>query len=124
MENMEALGLFEGKPSALALYQRFEENVLAALGLVHIKTGKTQISFSNRHMFACVLRLQKKKDLPAEYIVVTFGLGRRESSPRIEAAVEPYPNRWTHHLLIQTPQEMNQELMGWMREAYDFSASK
>ncbi len=37
---------------------------------------------------------------PEVYIVVTFGLGYRVESPRIDVAVEPYPGRFTHHVLI------------------------
>ena len=36
-------------------------------------------------------------------LVVSFGLGRREPSPRIGAAVEPYPGRWTHHAAVIVP---------------------
>lgn len=71
-----------------------------------------------------MMRLRKKKELPPAYIVVTFGLERRETSPRVAAAAEPYPNRWTHHVLIERPEELDEELMGWVKEAYDFSAAK
>lgn len=123
---MDALFFFDGNPGALSLYEAFEEKVLRAVGPVHIKTGKTQITFSNRHIFSCVsmMRLRKKKELPPAYIVVTFGLERRETSPRVAAAAEPYPNRWTHHVLIERPEELDEELMGWVKEAYDFSAAK
>lgn len=126
MENLEALSFFEGKPDALSLYEAFKKQVLRLAQPITIKTGKTQITFSNRHIFACVsmMRLRKKKELPSEYIVVTFGLGRREISPRIEAAAEPYPNRWTHHVLVEKPDDIDEELLGWIREAYAFSANK
>lgn len=37
---------------------------------------------------------------PEVYIVVTFRLGYCVESPRIDAAVEPYPGHWTHYVLI------------------------
>ena len=70
------------------------------------------------------MRVRKKQDLPDPYLVVTFGLDRQVSSPRIAVSVEPYPNRWTHHVLIQSSQEIDEELLGWLREAYVFSAQK
>ena len=45
-------------------------------------------------------------------------------SPRIDAAVEPYPNRWTHHVLVQGMEEIDEELMGWVKEAALFAAGK
>ena len=68
--------------------------------------------------------LRKKKDCPESYIVVTFGLDKRVESPRIEAASEPYPNRWTHHLLISHAGEIDDELMAWIKSAADFSEKK
>ena len=45
------------------------------------------------------MHVRKKKDCPPFYTVVTFGLNHGLDSMRIGIAVEPYPNRWTHHLL-------------------------
>lgn len=56
--------------------------------------------------------------------MVTFGLGHKVESPRIDVATEPYPGRWTHHVLIGEPDEVDDELMAWVREAAEFSAAK
>lgn len=117
---------FDRHPDALPLYEKFEKCVKDFVPEVRIKVQKTQISFYNRHMFACVsfARVRKKRDCPDCYIVVTFGLKHRAESPRIDIATEPYPNRWTHHVLISEPDEIDDELMGWIREAADFSDRK
>ena len=93
---------------------------------VKIKVQKTQISFYNRHLFACVsfARVRKKKDCPDIYIVITFGLEYRADSPRIDIATEPYPNRWTHHVLVSEEEQIDEELLGWVEEASAFSAAK
>ena len=77
-------------------------------------------------MFACVsfARVRKKKDCPDSYIVVTFGLDHRAVSPRIDIATEPYPNRWTHHVLISELSEIDDELIAWVEEAACFSDRK
>ena len=64
------------------------------------------------------------KERPEVYIVVTFGLGYRLESPRVDAAVEPYPGRFTHHVLVSGTGEVDDELMGWVKEAAVFSAGK
>lgn len=43
---------------------------------------------------------------------------------RIDAAVEPYPGRWTHHVLIAGTGEIDDKLMGWIKEAAAFSDQK
>ena len=124
--NQDILRFFDGKPQALFLYETFEEKLFSMLGDVTVKVQKTQIAFANRYNFAFVsfLPVRKAKDRPDHYIVVTIGLGRRLDSPRVDAAVEPYPNRWTHHILISSPEEIDGELMGWVREAAEFAARK
>lgn len=122
----EVLLFFEKHAGALPIFEKFKNQVMETMDGVCMKVQKTQISFYNRHMFACVsfLRVRKAKDMPPDYIVVTFGLNRREDSPRIDAAVEAYPGRWTHHVVVASEDEVDHELMGWVREACDFSAVK
>lgn len=124
--NQDTLSFFDGRQGAVPLYEAFERRVLADIGQVDIKVQKTQIAFSNRHRFAFVsfLPVRKAKERPENYIVVTFGLGHRIASPRIDAATEPYPNRWTHHVLISGEEEIDDELMGWIKAAAVFSAEK
>ena len=117
---------FNEKPAALPLYQAFAKRLLAEIDNVTIKVQKTQISFSNRHNFAFVsfLPVRKAKERPETYITVTFGLQYKKESLRIDTASEPYPNRWTHHMLISSEEEIDDELMGWIKEAAAFSAGK
>ena len=124
--NQDILCFFDKKPDALPLYEAFEQKVLSAMPDVSVKVQKTQIAFSNRHHFAFVsfLPVRKAKERPEVFIVVTFGLGYRVDSPRIDAAVEPYPHRWTHHVLISDKAEIDDELLDWVKEAGAFSAGK
>ena len=122
----QVLLFFDKVPDALPLYAELERRILAEYPDTRIKVQKTQISFYNMHLFACVsfAKVRKKADRPDSYIVVTFGLEHRVDSPRIDIATEPYPNRWTHHVLISDLSEIDDELMGWIREAAEFSDRK
>lgn len=122
----QVLLFFDKVPDALPLYAELERRILAEYPDTRVKVQKTQISFYNRHLFACVsfAKVRKKADRPDSYIVVTFGLEHRVDSPRIDIATEPYPNRWTHHVLISDLSEIDDELMGWIREAAEFSDRK
>ncbi len=108
------------------MYEAFEERVFSEVDGVKVKVQKTQIAFSNRRQFAFVsfLPVRKAKERPEVYIMVTFGLGYRLKSPRIDAAVEPYPGRFTHHVMVSGTEEIDDELMKWVKEAAAFSASK
>lgn len=124
--NQDILYFFDKNPDALPLYEVFEQKVFSEIGSVSVKVQKTQISFSNKHnfAFASFLPVRKAKERPLVYLVITFGLAYRVESPRIDVATEPYPNRWTHHVLISKIEEIDDELMGWVKEASVFSAGK
>ena len=121
----DVLSFFEGHPAELALYEvlfaRMEERFPDA----RVKVQKSQISFYGRHLFAAAsLPVRRKKDWPRECLVVTIGLSHPLDSPRAAVTVEPYPGRWTNHVLLSREEEIDEELMEWLREAYDFAESK
>lgn len=122
----EIYSFFREHMDALPIYERLEEEIRARIPDARMKVSKTQIGFSWKRGFAYAsfLPVRKAKERPSVYLTVTFGLAYRQESPRIDAAVEPYPNRWTHHVMVGSPEEIDEELMGWIREAADFSAAK
>lgn len=124
--NADTLFFFNEHMDALPLYQRLEALIEEQILDVKIKVSKTQISFSNKRGFAVAsfLPVRKAKDRPKSFLTVTFGLPVRVDSPRVDAASEPYPNRWTHHVLVSSLEEIDEELMGWIKAAAAFSASK
>ena len=126
MINPDALFFFDKNPAALPLFEAFEEQLRQRVGEFTVRVQKTQITYANRYVFACVsfLKVRKAKQRPPVYIVITFGLDHRLESPRIDAAVEASPRRWTHHVLISDVSEIDEELMGWVHQAYRFSAEK
>lgn len=121
----DLLFFFDGKPRELALYQHLETQMELLVPETSVKVQKSQISFYGRHLFAAAsLPLRRRKTWPEECILVTFGLGYRLDSPRIAAAAEPYPGRWTHHVVVSQEEQVDGELLDWIREAYAFSRSK
>lgn len=124
--NEDILFFFGEHLNVLPMYERLEKLVLAQIPDVKIKVAKTQITFANKRGFAFVSfkPCRKAKERPATWMTVTFGLGYRKESPRIDVATEPYPGRWTHHVMVGNAEEIDEELIGWIREAADFAASK
>lgn len=122
----EILFFFNEHMDALPLYQRLEALILEQIPDVRIKVSKTQIGFFNKRGFAFVSfnPCRRAKDRPETWMTVTFGLAFRVDDPRIDVATEPYPNRWTHHVTVSRAEDMDGQLLGWIREAAAFSASK
>lgn len=124
--NSNTLFFFGQHLDALPMYEKLEEQILAQIPDVKIKVAKTQITFANKRGFAFVTfnPCRRAKDRPEVWMTVTFGLGYRKESPRIDVATEPYPKRWTHHVMVGSPEEIDEELMDWIVEAAMFSAGK
>ena len=122
----DVLLFFGEHMEALPIYERLEDAILTRIPDVKIKVAKTQITFANRRGFAFVSfnPCRKAKDRPAVWMTISFGLGCRRESPRIDVATEPYPGRWTHHVMVGTPNEIDGELLGWIQEAADYAFSK
>ena len=121
----DLLRFFSGKSLELALYQALLRHMEAEFPDASVKVQKSQISFYGRHLFAAVsLPVRRKKTWPERCIVVTVGLPAPLESPRVAVAVEPYPGRWTHHILISEEAQIDGELLEWLKEAWVFAQSK
>lgn len=121
----DTLMFFDSHPEALTLYQAFEELLYDTFSVVNKRVQKTQITFFNRHVFACVsfARVKRKAELPVGYMVITLGLPSPLHSERVAVKTEPYPGRWTHHIFVSKPEDLDEELLSWIREAYAFAES-
>ena len=100
------------------LYEALTQKLKECLPACDLRVQKTQITFVNPRVFACVSLRWKNG------IVVTFGLPHRVDSPRIHEAVEVRVGRWTHHVKVQRTDEIDQELMAWLQAAWLFSAGR
>ena len=123
MTTVDELLFFDAHQDALPLYEAFREAVLGKVPDARIEVKKTQISFFDRRMFAAVsfAPVRKAKERPKPFLTITFGLAYRKESGRIDVAVEAYPNRWTHHVMIGSVEEVDEELLSWIVEAAEFA---
>lgn len=122
----DILRLFSGHEAALPLYEAFEKKLLAAFPQTSVRVFKTQISYANRHLYACLsfARVKRKAELPEGYLVLTLGLPFPLDSPRAAVKTEAYPGRWTTHIVASRPEELDEELFGWLAQAYAFAENK
>ena len=123
--SIDELMFWDKWPQLFSLYETLKDTLLKTYPDMTLKVSKSQISFYNRHMFAMVSPpIRRKKSWPESFIMVSFGLSSRIDSPKIAMSVEPYPNRWTHHVIVSAAEDIDDVLLGWITEAYNFSESK
>lgn len=119
----EELLFFAPHPALLPVYEVLRKKLLTAHPEVGIRVTKTQIAFRNRYIFA-VVSFQRVPGCPKEHLLVTFGLGAPLHHPRIALVTEASPRRFTHHVPVTGPEELDGALMGWLEEAYQFALIK
>ena len=108
----DTLVFFDRHQAAYPLYACFQEKLLTRFPESRIKVQKSQISYYNRHLYACVsfLKVKKKAELPDDDFVLTLGLPAPPESDGVAAKTEPYPGRWTTHFVISSPSDLDEEL--------------
>jgi hypothetical protein len=106
----------QGQPdSSIALYRRFVQ-LVEACGPFSYAVSKTSITMKGtRRGFAGA-----RPD--ANGLRGYFDLQRAVEDPRI-ANVSPYTKRlFVHQFRIHSPEEMDEQFAGWIREAYEVGA--
>ena len=118
---MEPEGFFAGHPVALAVYDRVR-SVLEALGPVEMRTSKSQVAFRRARGFACLWMPGQYLARPTAELVLSIALGRRDESPRFKEIVHPSPRHWMHHLEVDDPSIIDDEVASWLQEAAERSS--
>ncbi len=122
----DSLLFFDGHPEAILLFAALEDAIYTRFPETKRRVQKTQISYYHRYVFACVsfARVKRKAELPKTWLTLTLGLPYPLASPRAAVKTEAYPGRWTTHIVLGAPEELDGELLSWLEEAYAFSERK
>jgi len=112
---------FSGHEESKRIFQAVA-GAVQAIGPAEVRVSKSQIAFRRRRGFAYVW-------MPAMYLgrgdvplVLTIGMRRRDTSPRWKQVVEPAPGRFTHHLELRSPSNVDAVVLDWLREAWESAA--
>jgi hypothetical protein len=98
-------------PRARALFERFRD-MIAACGEYSMGPAKTRIAFLAQIRFAGITSLSEKG------MTCTFALPAPVRSKRFAKVEEIVPGWWAHRLRITDPDQLDDELQGWLRESY------
>lgn len=116
----DVLFFFDGQAGALALYEALAERLLAEYPATEIRVKKTQIGFHDGRLYCCasLTPVRRRAERPDPFLTVTFSLDAPDPSPRL-ICVPVRSNRFTHHTIIGTPSDLDDELLAWLHASHD-----
>lgn len=110
--DQEIRKFFAGKPGSLKLFNSVR-NVIEKIGSPEITVSKTQISFGEKYKYLWVWLPQTWiKKRPEDSIILTIVTGKKIDSDRIEESVQPDMGYWTHHIIIGSEKDLDDEVIG------------
>ena len=108
---------FAGQDSSRQIFEAVR-GAIEAIGPTTLRISKSQVSFRRRKAFAVVW-------MPGQYLrgrvaplVLTLSFRSRDGSRRWKEIVEPAPGRFTHHLELYSTADIDDEVRGWLQEAW------
>jgi hypothetical protein len=116
----EVIGFFKGRPASLKLFMAVRK-MIGEIGSPEVKVMRTQISFGEALKYAWVWLPQRwisKRD--ANSITLTLVTGKPVRSSLIEESVQPKKGYWTHHIIIESGEDLGRELRELVKKSYDF----
>ena len=126
MPDADTLMFFNDRPGALPLYERLEALLFSLFPTADKRVQKTQITFYDRRVFACVsfARVKRKAEMPESALTLTLGLPEPLDSRRAAVKTEVRPGRWTHHIVLGSAAELDPELVNWIKQSHAFAQRK
>jgi hypothetical protein len=97
-------------PCAVALFRQFAK-LVKRCGPVRVVPEKTRIAFQVRMSFAAV---SLRRDRVVGHVV----LARRLENPRFTRIETISPRNHVHCFCFHSREELDREMLGWLREAY------
>lgn len=119
----DELLFFNDMPEIIPLYDALAQYICQGFPGVSIRVQKSQITFKAHYGFAFI-SLRRMSGCPETFLILSLSLPCRLDSSRVAVAVEPYPGRWTTHFILSELGQLDEELKGWIGQAYDFAQRK
>lgn len=121
LQPMEAQYLAQD-PGMIPVYGELKQAVEGLVGDFDVNVKKTQIAFRVHHNFLVVsFPMRKIKGWPDHCLVLSFFLPRFIDHPRVVQHALIRPGHYTHHVLIERSEDIDDTLLAWIQEAYDFA---
>lgn len=102
---------FKNKESQRELFNTYIEYVRQNVGNFKLEAVPCCIHLVNVSTFSAVWILKDK-------IRIDFMASEKLTSKRISSIEQPSANRYVHYLEIENVEDLNEELLSWLRSAY------
>ena len=106
-----------GHPLALTAL-RWALATCRAEGPTDVRATKSQVALRRRRGFAYLWLPGRYLAKPAADVVLSIALPRRLECGRWKQVVQPSPRTWLHHLEVRAESDLDDEVAGWLREAW------
>lgn len=108
---------FSGQVQSKAIYEAVRR-AIELIGPAEIRVSKSQVAFRRRKTFALVWMPEQYLHRKAAPLVLTLSFRFRDASPRWKEIVEPALGRFTHHLELNSAEEVDEEVQSWLKAAW------
>ncbi len=108
---------FHGYDESRPLFDVLRD-MLDSIGPTEMRISKSQIAFWRRKAVARVwipARYLKRNVAP---LVLTLGFDHRDPSERWKEIVEPAQGRFTHHLELDSIEDVDEQVRDWLQRAW------
>lgn len=113
----DAEEFFEGEPVGLGTFRRVDAALRALHDDVVVRVSRSQVAFRRHRGFAVLWVPGRYLRRAAAPVVLSVATRERIDSDRFTEVVHPGP--WMHHLEVTDPAQVDDEVLGWLRDAAD-----
>lgn len=95
--------------------------VVDKAGPATLRVSRTQLAFRRRRGFCWLWLPGAHLGRPLPVVVVSVALDRPDGSPRWKQVARVSSRRWMHHLEVTSVDELDEEVAGWVAQAYELA---
>lgn len=112
-------GFVAGSVVGMAALARVRDVLASSHPDVTERTTVSQVALRRRRGFAILWRPRQYLGDAASELVLSLALPYRLESPRFKEVVHPARTTWMHHLEVASVNDVDAEVVAWLREAAD-----
>ena len=131
MADLESIRLseefFARQPETLPAVRAFLAGILERWPDAEILVQKSQVTLRCPRPFCALsshVRFPRQQVPDPHYVTLSLYLSRPLAEQRGGTSVEPYPGRFTNHLPLFSPADLDEEMWSWVEEALVFRNRK
>lgn len=106
-----------GSVVGAAVLARVRDALASSYPDVTERTTVSQVALRRRRGFAILWRPRQYLGDAAAEVVLSLALPHPLESPRFKEVAHPARTTWMHHLEITSVDDVDAEVLGWLREA-------